>query len=188
MFEAPHRIRSVLVTEVGVLEDYLLGNLVYRQVRIEDKGQFLQHLMSLGDFLEHRAVWEALISLKPSEFTSADFELAKAGEDLLRTFGARTMILAQREFKARLDSLRWNLESWSDEGNFSPTLYATEMAQRSRLQRLGEMYGWPSGDGDLQSADARIKAMTKEGDFIWNLEFASAFPPDSYWFLYRNAS
>ncbi len=188
MFEDPHRIRSVLDTEVGILEDYLLGNLVYRQLRVEDKGQFFQHLMSLGDFLEHRAVWAALISLNSSQYTSSDFELAKAGEDQLRTFAERTKVLAQRECKARLDSLSWNLESWSEEGNLSPTLYATEMTQRSRLQRLGEMYGWPSMERDLQEADSRIKAMTQEGEFIWKLEFASAFPPDSYWFLYRNTS
>ncbi len=188
MFETPQRIRAILTAEAGVLEDYLMGSLVYRQVRVEDEGQFVQHLMSLGDFLEHRAVWKVLTTQQLEVYAQVDTTLAKAGESQLRTFADRAAQLAQREIKARLDGLRWNLESWTDEGHLSPTLFATEMAQRSRIQRLGETFSWSAANGVLQEVDARIQRMTGKGDFIWNLAYADAFPPDAYWFLYRKVS
>ncbi len=188
MFEIPQRIRAVLATEASVLEDYLMSQLVYRQVRVEDAGRFLQHLMSLGDFLEHRAVWEALIAQRPESYSPADAELARVGESQLRTFAHRTEKLAHREIKARLDSLRWNLESWTKEGHPGPTLFATEMAQRSRIQRLGDRFGWTAANGALQEVDARIRTRTEKGDFIWNIAYAGAFPPASYWFLYRRVT
>ena len=188
MFESPQRIRAVLVTEVGGLEDYLMGPLVYRQVRVEDGDQFIQHLMSLGDFLEHCAVWETLIAQQPEDYSLEDSELARRGKSQLCTFAERAEKLAQRETKARLDSLRWNLESWADEGHLSPTLFATEMAQRSRIQRLGEKFGWSAAHDVLQEVDSRIRTMTGEGDFIWNIQYADAFPPEAYWFLYRRTT
>jgi len=188
MFESPQRIRAVLATEAGALENYLLGQGVYRQVRVEDNGQFIQHLMSLGDFLEHRAVWETLTASHPEDYSPEDAELAQTGESQLRTFAATAAKLAQREIKARLDSLHWNLESWTEEGHLSPTLFATEMNQRSRIQRLGERFGWSGAEGALQEVDSRIRTMTGAGKFIWNMDYAGAFPPASYWFLYRRTT
>ena len=188
MFESPSRIFAILNSEVGVLESFLLGNVVYRQVRIKVRGQFHQHLMSLGDFLEHRAVWKAFTDKQLGKYTQAERELAKEGDSLLQTFEDRAKELGQREIKSRLDSLSWNLEGWAKDGNLNPSHYSTEMVQRSRIQRLGEVCGWSEINGTLKDVDSQIKTMTSAGGFIWSTDFVDAFPADLYWFLYRKTN
>lgn len=132
MNEDPTRIQAVLQAEIQCLESYLLGPDVYRQIRVEDRGHVVLHLMSLGDYLELQAIARTLAADDPTA----------PGEALLRTFSRQADALAARELQARLQSLQWSMEEWSKEGHLNARYFAAEMVQRSRIQRLGAARGW----------------------------------------------
>lgn len=188
MFETPGQVIAILQVEIGVLESFLMGKAIYRQVRVKFEGKVSQHLMSLGDFLDHQAVWRTCIALQICSPHQLDRNLIKESESLFRTFENRAKALAVREAKSRLESLSWNLESWIKEGHLSPGLFATEMAQRSRIQRLKDVCELNDLNGALDEADSQIRSMTKDGEFIWRQDYSGAYPSDSYWFLYRNVT
>lgn len=184
MNESPSRIRAMLRTETECLEDYLLGNTVYRQIRVEEHGHAFQHLMSLGSYLEHQALWETVGPDHP-DMARDTAGLAAAGDTLMTTFSTQVDSLGTRELKARLRSLQWSLEEWIREDSLTMSYFASEMAQRSRMQRIGDTRGWFGVDRDLKPIDDRIRTMTHAGPFIWNPVYSKAFPEEAYWFLYR---
>lgn len=175
MNEDPTRIQAVLQAEIQCLESYLLGPDVYRQIRVEDRGHVVLHLMSLGDYLELQAIAR----------TQAADDPTAPGEALLRTFSRQADALAARELQARLQSLQWSMEEWSKEGHLNARYFAAEMVQRSRIQRLGAARGWFRIVQELEALDARIQSVTVPGPFIWRPDYVKAFPEDQFWFLYR---
>lgn len=175
MNEDPTRIQAILQAETQCLEAYLLGPDVYRQIRVEDRNHVILHLMSLGDYLELRAIARTLAADDPTA----------PGETLLRTFSRQADALAARELQARLQSLQWSMEEWSKEGHLNARYFAAEMVQRSRIQRLGAAHDWFRIAQDLEALDARIQGVTVPGPFIWRQDYVKAFPEDQFWFLYR---
>ena len=178
MNDSPEKIKAILQTEANLLEDFLLQNEVYRQIQISEFGNQI-HLMSLGDFLEYRAVGDTL-------GVTSDTAMAEpAWQELLRVFQVRAAQLGARELKARLDSLQWNMEDWSKEGGLNQRHYAAAMTQRTRMQRVGNLLGWFGLESSLAQIDSRIRHLTMDGPFIWTRTYREAYPPSDYWFLYR---
>lgn len=185
MLEEPNKTAAVLAAECAALESHLQGELVYRQIRVRHEGKVTQHLMAIGSFLEHRAAWRNLDTEVRKRAARGSLDALVSGEDLLMTFEDKAKRLAGRECKSRLDGLSWNIESWSKENHLNVPLFATEMAQRSRLQRLKDEFDLEGYDVRLKGQDAAIRRMTREGPFIWRKEYEAAFPMEPYWFLYR---
>jgi len=180
MNDSPVQIQAIVQTEAGLLEDYLLHNEVYRQIQISEFGNQI-HVMSLGDFLEYQAVGD-MLGLNTDRLNSTQ---AETWQDRLRVFQAQAERLGAREVKARLDSLQWNMEDWGKEDGLNQRLYAAAMSQRTRMQRVGDMFGWFGLEDVLAQADTRIRNLTVEGPFIWAQTYKEAYPQADYWFLYR---
>ncbi len=182
MYDTPAQIQAILRTELQLLEDYLLGNDVYRHIQIAELGnQF--HIMSLGDFLEYRAVGHILETT--CHASKADPETAN-GQRLLHIFQEQAQRLGARELKARLGILQWNMEDWSRQNTRNQQHYTTVMAQRTRMQRVGDMFGWSDLASTLADTDARIREVTVTGPFIGTPAYSAAYPEQAYWFLYRH--
>jgi hypothetical protein len=74
-----------------------------------------------------------------------------------------------------------------EEGQRDDQRYATEVRQRvslSRLLPLLEDQGARRIESRLSELDGRLRPLFRPGQFIWQAELRSAYPPETYWFLY----
>ena len=185
MIDNPAAIGAILRSEIEVLEAYLLKGDVFRQVPIPGLGN-RTHLMSIADYLEHRAIWRCLE--RQGLATEADghvpLPLAE-GDRLLGIFTSETAALAQRELASRVRSLTWAMDEWSREGEPAQAHFAAAMGHRARIQRLADFHGRQGHQASVADLDRRIESLSMPGSFCGPARIQAAFPASDYWFLYR---
>ena len=185
MNDNPAAVGAILQSEIEVLEAYLLKGDVFRQVPIAGLGN-RPHLMSIADYLEHRAIWRCLErqGLATEEDCPVALPLAE-GDRLLGIFSSETGSLAQRELASRIRSLTWAMDEWSREGEPAQAHFATAMGHRARIQRLADFHGWQGNQASVADLDRRIESHSMPGSFCGPARIQAAFPASDYWFLYR---
>lgn len=94
---------------------------------------------------------------------------------------------AQREFHARLSLWRDYVEDYRQNPPEQADRYAYEVSRRVMLELLSrEARTLPQTEVELLAAlDKVLQAKLLPGKFIWEDQLAGAFPPETYWYLYR---
>jgi hypothetical protein len=93
---------------------------------------------------------------------------------------------ASAEFHGRLNLWRNFMGDYRDSPEMNFDRYAYEVTRRVQLHLLNEeAEGIPPEEIKLlDSLDGLLKAAFQPGEFIWEPELSSAFPPPIYWYLY----
>lgn len=94
---------------------------------------------------------------------------------------------AQREFQARLSLWRDYVEEYRQHPSEQADRYTYEVSRRVMLELLShEARSLPDTELDLLAAlDKVVLAKLLPGKFLWEEGLAGAFPPETYWYLYR---
>jgi hypothetical protein len=174
-----------LLAGVSMLESYLLSEVLYWPLDAKaPAGSRPYPRLTLGGLLLSRArAWALPVS--PSQ----QIELQKLDEQI-EAIRARWRVAWEKKaiqsFKARLDLWRNFLEEYKEKPETNANRYAYEVERRVMLSLLTpEIENLPQAYGDLLAAlDMRLRRVLLPGGFIWDLQVASGFPADEYWYLY----
>ena len=186
--EEPGVDLSITEAMVQELEDYIVGNDLYRTLiaRTANGDQKLQ--MSGGDFLArlHRLQGERDV-LTPGEQKRLDAAQQRADSTI---YSLRTRFHERlgREIKARLDSLRWYLDDCRDSRAKCQTEYPFEIRNRQRIEEILKQLGNqvpPDLASVLGQVDQRIRQLTQGSGFVWDRRLEKVYPSERYWYLYQ---
>lgn len=186
---APDPAVDLAVAEAMVedLETYIINEDLYRTVITRTPGGEVRVQMTGGDLLArlHR------LNAERARLTSTQVQRLDAtshsAETIIKSLKGRFHTRLQRELKARLDSLRWFLDEVSESPAAARANYPYEIRHRQRIQEILKRVGDELPDelrGQLQSLDARLRAVAIGGDFVWDPSLREAFPQNPYWYLY----
>ena len=188
MAEEPPVDLAIAEAMAQELEDYIVGNELYRTliVRTPQENQKLQ--MSGGDFLArlHRLQGERdVLSAEERSRLDAVQQSANATIHSLRTrFNERL----GREMKARLDSLRWFLDECADNRGKCGSDYPFEMRNRQRIEEILKQLEGAAPEAlvsALSQVDRRIRSLGQTHGFVWDSRLEKVYPPEQYWYLYQ---
>jgi hypothetical protein len=174
-----------LTAGVEILENYLLSNQLNWPVGIRaPHGEPPFPQFNLGN-LEL-----ALTRLQPFKLTDAqqtrldklNVQINAIRERWRSTWGQK----AGAEFHARLNLWRNFLMDYQESSESNFDRYAQEVTQRVQLQLLmKDAEGIPIEESQLlDSLDILLRSAFQPGNFIWEADLASGFPPQVYWYLY----
>jgi hypothetical protein len=94
---------------------------------------------------------------------------------------------AAREYTSRLNLWQQYLRELRSEPRQQAAFYANEVRQRAMLTllvpELLDGVSQPESE-QLNMLDGILRGLTQPGAFVWEPEAASAFPQDTFWFLY----
>ena len=180
---------AVLEAENDELQDYIVGNDLYRtvHVRTPEGDQTVQ--MSGGDVLTRifRLAGEAA-RLTPDQqrrFTT----MRTAAEQTIYSLRTRFHALLNREVKARLDALNWFLDDASVDPKRARSEYPFEIRNRQRVEVILRELGsdlLPELKQQLQRVDGRIRVVAQPTGFIWDSQLELIYPHNPFWYLYVN--
>ena len=189
--EKPATDLAVATVMVGELEDYIVGDELFRTivVRLPGRGDVMMK-MTGGDLLTrlHRLIAERarLSAQQQEEFAALEVEARRIISSLKTRFHQRL----QREVKSRLDSLRWYLDEASEDRVRARVNYPFEVRNRQRIEEILKELG---GDvpqslaAELAGVDSRLGALRMGPNFVWDSSLQSIFPANPYWYLYAGA-
>ena len=172
----------------GELEDYIIGDDLYRTVIVRTSSGDMRLNMSGGDLLARLGRLQG-----EREALSADeqkrLDMIRQNSDAtIYSLNSRFMQRLNWELKARLDSLRWFMAECDEDGAKCRAEYPFEMRNRQRIEeivkRLGDQAA-PALLASLNQVDQRITNHTRPTDFIWDRRLEKVYPPQPYWYLYR---
>ena len=140
------------------LNDYLMGNDLYRQMLVETPAGSEQVVMTLGALLENLALLgnsePALSDAQRAQLAAIRDAVARAR----RTLPDQWQALLHRELKALLDSRKWYLDDL-EQRRAEPDQRGPEAQQRARidliLRELGGAAGLEEERRRLAELDAR---------------------------------
>lgn len=164
------------------LEDYLLGNDLYKTISVHAPNG--EHLikMTLGGMLERIAELEAQGGA--TEVASQAREAIARGQ---RMMGDHYFEMLGREAKSYTDSWNWFLQNcWEGEARCRAD-YPLEVDTRLRLERLFEAGGERPELADsrqrVRSLDERLRAIWQPEDQPISRD-AAPYPREQVWWLY----
>ncbi len=168
-----------------ILEEYLLAREIYWTISERPPaGEPLFPKLTLGGLLLARARlggWQ----LSPEQ--SAQFSrLANRIEALRNQRRVAWEQKATREFSARLKLWASFLQEYREQPENHYDRYPYESTRRVMLQLLQpDARGVNPAEMELlASLDALLRVVLLPGEFIWEKELRSAFPAETYWYLY----
>ena len=180
---------AVLAAENDELQDYIVGNDLYRtvHVRTPEGDQTVQ--MSGGDVLTHifRLAGEAerLTPDQQRRFTT----VRTAAEQTIYSLRTRFHALLNREVKARLDALNWFLDDAVADPKRARSEYPFEIRNRQRVEVILRELGsdlLPELKQQLARVDGRIRVVAQPTGFIWDSQLEPIYPQNPFWYLYVN--
>lgn len=169
------------------LNDYLLGDSLYRQLIVKTPQGVKQPKMTLGALLEHL---EAL-RWAEAEMSPEQRQRLKAVEDQVSlaraAFPEQWRAMLRREVHGLLSSWRWYLEDAAQNAKARQN-YPTEVPTRTRLALLMEALGDAPDAADARSElaqlDRQLRAMFQKGPYIGSRDEQPRRPADRAWWLY----
>jgi hypothetical protein len=180
---------AVLEAENDELQDYIVGNNLYRtvHVRTPEGDQTVQ--MSGGDVLTRifrlAGESERLTPDQQRRFTT----MRTAAEQTIYSLRTRFHALLNREVKARLDALNWFLDDAVADPKRARSEYPFEMRNRQRVEVIMRELGsdlLPELKEQLQRVDGRIRVVAQPTGFIWDSQLERIYPHNPFWYLYVN--
>jgi hypothetical protein len=177
--------RTFLEAAVPDLQAYVLSNELYWPLRLPARGPEAVRTPQL-------TIGNVLLSLKrlsagPAEVPAVGTAIQKVRDEWRSNWSRK----AAHEFSSRLNLWQQYLRELRGEREKKDASFAYEVRQRAILYLLTAevLEGIPAEESEqLTMLDQVLRGLTGEGSFIWEPEVASAFPQDSYWFLYRSFS
>lgn len=170
---------------VSALEEYLLSDEVYWQIGIRaGPGEPPYPNLDLGNLLLSRARAVALSQHVGQDSRSVELEgKVEANRTRWRVAWERK---AARCFAARLNLWRDYLEDYRRDATDNLDRYAYEVRHRVMLHLLQAECGAirPAEEHLLHALDLLLEAVFIPGTFIWQMELATGFPPEPYWYLW----
>ncbi len=130
--------------------------------------------LTLGNLLLAAANLKAAGSLRRED--------AAALADARKEWASAWEKKAEREFAARMRQWSNYMAELQDKPRQHAGYYSNEVRARVLLQLLA-----PEAPGlgkQLAGVDAALKALTQDGDFVWDPTQKEAFPRSDYWFLW----
>lgn len=186
--EEPRADLAIAEAMTAELEDYIVGNDLYRTIiaRTPRGDEKLQ--MSGGDLLArlHRLQGERAV-LDAGERTRLD-TVQQAANRTIYSLRTRFHERLGREMRARLDSLRWYLDECHEDRMKCRTEYPFEIRNRQRIEEILKQLG-AGAPADLMSVlsqvDRRLQQLGQNSGFVWDTRLQQVYPPEQYWYLYQ---
>jgi len=129
-----------------------------------------------------------LLSLTRAEAAGiSEIEAIKSGIAQIRTAWRATWSQkAAREYRSRLELWRRALDDLLAEPEGRKAAYPSRVRVRVMLDLLDRELApsRPARAHLLVDLDARLRAVTYPGAFVWETCFISGFPQNQYWYLY----
>ncbi len=178
----PETTRHELTAIAAHLEDYLLGNDLYKTITVTTPtGEYLIK-MTLGGMVERMDELEA-----QGGASDAVRQAREALERVKRMMPDRYYERLAREAKSYADSWNWFLQNcWEGEARCRAD-YGQEVETRLRLERLFEEGG---EHADLAASRQRVRSLDQRLRDIWQegsqplIGDSSRYPREQYWWLY----
>jgi hypothetical protein len=146
--------------------------------------------LTLGGYLlrEHRllALAELLSPEQRAQTDAAVFQFNQALADRVVRFETK----AHHELEARLRQWEETLKDIDRETFDGSSNYRTTVETRAMIQALLDRLSMPPYQTEarpmqhLATLDTRLRNRWQPGDFVWPEEWAAAYPPAEYWWLY----
>jgi len=172
---------------VAELENYLVGNEVYRTITIPNRMGESPRPMSIGDLLTRVNRLHAVrTTLSATDENRLD-NMATQFETTTHEMRSRFRELVEREIKTRLNSLNWFLQECAEHRERCRREFPFEMRNRQRIEEIvAELDEELSDEMAQQIAeiDAHIRTVAEEADFTWHGTLQPIYPRDPYWYLY----
>ncbi len=171
---------------VDSLQDYLLSSELYWPLFVHPKEKVTGNLLQLT--IGNLILTQARLQGYPwaagplSELTDANQKIAQTRE----RWKSAWIKKAVQEIPARIKLWRNYVEELCDQPHAQAASYPFQVRWRTALHFLEhEIAG--KADMDLSSIkdlDLRLKRITRPADFVWEAEIESAFPKETFWYLY----
>ena len=174
-----------LAAGLEALEPYLLNSGLYWPPGVEAKaGQPPYPSLTPGSLLLalRRAEIRASADGSQVEFKRICDRFYKIKTQWLTAWEKKTA----QDFHARLGLWRNFLEEFREKPAANLDRYSYEITRRVQLHLLlPEAGDLPAAELQMLSGlDRKLKAIFREGDFVWETDLIPAFPKDPFWFLY----
>jgi hypothetical protein len=170
------------------LEDYIVGDELYRTVVARTSAGDRRLSMSGGDLLARLGRLQGERSALSDDEQRRLEVLQEKADTIIYSLKTRFYERLNREFKARLDGLRWFLDDCAENQGKCRGEFPFEMRNRQRIEEILKALGDDASPALLTSlaqVDRRIRQYSSESPFIWDDRLASVYPQDPYWYLYR---
>lgn len=180
---------EIAAAMVEELEDYLLGDSLYRQLVVETSAGDRMPNMSAGSLLEMLRDLEYADEagqLTPDQ-SSRLASLRGTVERVADQYAAAYHQKLARELKSQIDSWRWFLQDCHDDPLQCRDEYPTEVRIRNRLALLMDALGDDAPDDQvvrLQRLDGDLRDLWSPGEFILDEALQNRYPKNRYWWLY----
>lgn len=167
------------------LQDYLLVDEIYWPVHstaLRNEPPFPQ--FTLGNLLLALQRFGAR-DLLPDQ--QAEYSRLQSTVDAVRSrWRVAWEKKASREYSARLRLWRDYLEELRLQPHNHVDRFSYEVGRRAMLVILAKEARQipPAEEELLRGLDGLLRSLFQAGDFIWEDDLRSGFPPDQYWFLY----
>lgn len=171
------------------LEDYLMGDALYRQLVVHTTVGDRLPKMSLGAFLEtlETLEWAQKAGRLTAEQRQPLTEARKSLEGVRRRFPTAYRGKLSRELKSNLDSWNWFLQECRENPRRCHEEYPFEVRIRNRIATLVDALG-KEIPADLASRlerlDDALRRLIVPGRFVLAEELQTRYPRDRYWWLY----
>jgi hypothetical protein len=170
-----------------LLEEYLLSNDLYWPIGVgAPVGEPPYPQFNLGS-LELALTRVPAFRLTAAQQTQLD-DLTAQINDIRARWRTNWGEKARAEFHGRLNLWRDFLMDYQESPESNYDRYAYEVNRRVQLKLLREEAERISYEEIklLDSLDRLLEASFQPGEFVWEAELSSSFPPQIYWYLYGN--
>lgn len=167
-----------LVAASAELDDYLSSNVMFWPLKTTRKKLTPGNLL-----LAHKRI-RAIKDL--ANFNPAFEKAENLIEKVISTRRSAWQKKASEELEVRLRLWKSTLEEYLEDGVIDGT-YPAQITNRVLIDLLGEESNLiqMALERELSRVDESLKRIINDGLFIWEPEFAEAFPKLRFWYLYQ---
>jgi hypothetical protein len=178
----PHGDVEFLRAAIPDLQRYVISDDLYWPLRLTaaTPGSIQTPQLTIGNLL---------LSLRRLRSQQVDGvgALAEQIEQIRREWRSNWAKKADHEHASRLNLWQQYMRELREDSRQQASYYASEVRHRTILELLhGELLDDLPGHENEQLAmlDNILRGLTRQGDFVWEQEVQSAFPPAEFWFLW----
>lgn len=176
---------DALVAMASHMTEYLNSDILFWSLPRTDMP-----MLTLGGYLmrEHRLLALAGL-LSPEQRARVDAAVVQFNQALADRV-VRFETKAHNELEARLRQWEESLKDMDRETFDRSSNYSTTVETRAMIQALLDRLSMPPYRAEarpqqhLATLDTRLRNRWQPGEFVWPQEWATAYPPSEYWWLY----
>lgn len=174
---------------VEEFENYLLGDSLYRQLKVETSAGDRMPKMSAGSLLEtlHDLEYAREAGQLTAEQADQLAELTDEFERLIKRHATAYREKLAWELKSQIDSWRWFMQDCLEDPSGCQDEYPFEVWIRNRIALLMEALGEgvPADQRSrIEQLDHDLQEVFASGSFVLDDHLQDRYPRDRYWWLY----